>query len=104
MSDTAKELANVTIIVKSILKTDLEARDNDDYLYCKVCERFNAVSVNEPFSKVLLNRKDLGYPPFETVRRSRQKLQETYPELAGSNKRQRLQNTGAYKSYAKSEV
>ena len=27
--------------------------------------------------------KDYGFPGFETVRRSRQKLQATFPELAG---------------------
>lgn len=102
--NTTKELFNVSKIVKQILREDQEARDNDDYLYCKVCERVNAISVNEPFNKVMRNRKDLGFPPFETVRRTRQKLQEEYPELEGTVKKQRLQNTVAYKGYAKSEV
>lgn len=33
---------------------------------------------------VLVHAKEYGIPPFESVRRSRQRLQEKFPELRGS--------------------
>lgn len=82
----SKELKNATAIVKDLLVNNPQTRNSDDYLYYKVCERISPECINQKFWYVLLNRKLFGLPAFESVRRSRQKLQETYPELAGNGK------------------
>lgn len=98
-----KELINTTNIVKNILEEHQQARNNDDYLYCMVCEKINANSVTLPFAQVMQNRKDLGLPGFETVTRSRRKIQEHYPELAGCAKvkEARKENEDNFKKFAK---
>ena len=47
--------------------------------------------------------KYLGLPSFESVSRTRRKLQARYPELAGSRPVQKMRATGekAYRRYAK---
>lgn len=80
----SKELKNTTAIVKKLLTYNPQTRNSDDYLYFKVCETIAPESISNKFWYVLLNRKHYGLPAFESVRRTRQKLQETYPELAGN--------------------
>ena len=49
-------------------------------------------------------RKELGLPCYESVRRTRQKLQAAYPELCGSDEveAQRVINEGIVHDYARS--
>ena len=81
----AKELKSTTAIVKDILEHDPMARNSDDYLYYMVCNRIDGICVQLPFWKVILNRKEYGLPGFETVRRSRQHIQEKNPDLAADS-------------------
>lgn len=83
LMNKSKELMTTTEIVKDLLTRIPATRNNDDYLYYKVCERLNKKSCGLPFNMVIMNRKEYGFPGFETVRRSRQKLQQHFPELAG---------------------
>lgn len=78
-------------------------RSSDDLLYLKVCERYNATVLDKPFWYVFANRKLLNVPPFESVRRSRQKLQEHHPELCGTDdaEAQRLVNEQLMRDYAR---
>ena len=100
----SKELKDTTEIVKFLLRTVPETRNSDQLLYCMVCSKKNSVALGKPFSYVLLNLKELNLPPFESVRRTRQKLQAAYPELAGCDKveEQRLLNEEAFLDYARS--
>lgn len=100
--DTAMELKNTSDIVKVILQKYPDARNSDDFLYLKVCEYVNARDSLRPFWQVIKNRKEYGFPPFESVRRSRQKIQSTYPELASSKviEAQRKQNEKIYEAFA----
>ena len=75
------KLKNTTKIVKEILQAYPDTRNSDNLLYIKVCEILNSAALNKPFWIVLANLKDWDLPGFETVRRARQKLQATYPEL-----------------------
>lgn len=81
----AEELKNTKERVLEILERDEKARNSDDYLYYMVCRSIDDISVHLPFWKVLLNRKEFHYPAFESVRRSRQKWQQKFPELAGDS-------------------
>jgi hypothetical protein len=104
--DTATELKNTSDIVKLILQKYPATRNSDDLLYMKVCEYVNGTHISLPFWKVLQDRKEFGYPPFESVRRSRQKLQATYPELSASMviEAKRTQNEKIYAEFAKGVI
>lgn len=54
----------------------------------------------------LMNMEQKGLPAFETVRRSRQKVQATYPDLAATGVvgAFRARNEKVYREFAKSEV
>lgn len=100
------DLKNVTQVVKEILKTNEKARNSDSFLYLEVLRFYaykNGTSLNMisvPY--FLLHMDDLGYPPFESVRRARQKIQATYPDLAASKKVEeyRTENEKTFKAYA----
>ena len=100
------ELITTSALVKEILKEFPQARNSDDYLYCKVCEKKGNIYLNLPFWKVMLNRKMYGIPGFETVRRARQKIQETCPELAGCDavEGQRMLNEEVFREFARGGV
>lgn len=106
----AKELRTTTGIVKSILQNFPDARNSDNYLYLKVLQTIgskNNIDINSmSMPRFLLHMKDLGFPGFESVRRSRQKLQAEYPELAGNDnvEAQRVLNEETFKQYAHERV
>lgn len=79
------DIKNTSDLVKKILSMYPKSRNSDDYLYVKVCESINAIATNLPFYEIMLNRKNYSFPSFETVRRTRQKIQRTYPELSGND-------------------
>ena len=101
----AKELKTTTDLVKHILETIPETRNSDTLLYYRVCDAVDSQSLGLSFGYVLLSMKDLKIPGFETVRRSRQKLQATYPELAGKEvEGHRMMNEEIFREYAKGKV
>lgn len=99
----SKELRNTTKIVKDILQGYPEARNSDNLLYIKVCERLNNTALHKPFWQVLASLKELNLPGFETVRRARQKIQASCPELSGDSnvEAQRMINEDIFREYAK---
>ena len=99
----SKELKTTSEIVKTILEQNPQSRNSDDFLYIKVCEKVNDISINLPFKQVMANRKLYGLPPFESVRRCRQKIQATHPELSGDSnvEAQRMLNEETFRDYAR---
>lgn len=102
----ATELKTTTDLVKDILANIPETRNSDDFLYYKVCERINPILINLPFWKVILNRKKYNFPAFESVRRTRQKLQAEYPEFSGNDdvEGHRKVNEEVFREYAKANI
>lgn len=102
--DKEKELNQTLLLVKDILIKHPSARDSDMYLYLKVMERLNPAAIDKPFYEVILNLKALGLPCFETVRRSRQRVQEKFTDLKGSEKVRSLRsiNEEVFKEFARS--
>ena len=104
------DLKNTTALVRSILERDSQCRNSDSLLYMRVLATvgnqkgldINAMSV--PY--FLLNLHGTEFPPFESVRRARQKVQAKYPELAASDKvnRFRAENEAEFRAYAAGEV
>lgn len=78
-------LKRVSELVKQILTEDATARNSDTFLYLQVCHHLNPSALEQPFWKVLSSLKSYNLPPFETVRRTRQRAQEKHPELAGTD-------------------
>ena len=81
-----KEFKKTRKIVKNILTDYPQTRNSDNALYIKVVAAINPQANNRPFANVLSNLEELGLPCFETVRRTRQKLQAEFPELQACDK------------------
>ena len=98
-----KNIKRTSDLVKAILKEEPKARDSFPYLYYMVCLAKNPKALGMPFAQVIMNLKSLNLPPFESVRRARQKLQSAYPELAGTDNVEafRSENQNIVKGYAK---
>ena len=104
------ELRSITALVKSILEEDKQARNSDSFLYFRVLKRLGKekdldldyVSV----TVFLLNMSEWGFPPFESVRRARQKLQAEFPELSANKKvaAHRAENEEAFRQFAREGV
>ncbi len=100
----------VTELVRYILITDPQSRNSDSRLYLKVISHIaeqkgiNLHGLSVP--EFLENSSKMGFVCFETVRRSRQKLQQHYPVLASSEpvKGFRTANEAEYRAFARGEV
>ena len=104
------ELKNTTKLVKSILEVDKQARNSDSILYLRVLERISQErGIHLDFLTVrnfLSSMNILPFPPFESVRRTRQKVQATFPELASAEKiaKMRMENEKEYRAYALGDI
>lgn len=76
-----------TELVYKILQNHPGARNSDNQLYylvCSVVGKRNGVDIESmPMPRFFLHMKEFGMPNFETVRRTRQRIQAEHPELAG---------------------
>lgn len=105
---TMDNLTKLSELVHDILVKNEKARNSDTYLYYIVCNE-ELKSNGHDISKItladsLLRREELGLPPFESVRRTRQKIQHDNQELAGSKEVEafRSKNEKEYRQYARS--
>lgn len=100
------ELKKTSKIVKAILEQDGRARNSDSFLYLKVIEHIaDAKGINLyniPVPVFLVAMRENGFPPFESVRRTRQKIQAKFPELGACDKvlEMRLKQEEEYLAYA----
>jgi hypothetical protein len=106
----SEELNNTAALVKSILEMHPQARNSDNYLFylvCKTIGRRNGIEIDEmSMPKFMLHLKEYGFPQFETVRRTRQKIQAAHSELAGNSKveAQRLLNEESFRDFARGHI
>ena len=102
------ELFTTKRLVKEILLTDERARNSDSFLYFRVLGVLaleKGIDMNHiPVTAFLLNMAEWGFPPFESVRRTRQKLQATFPELIANEAVEafRSENEADYRAFARS--
>ena len=104
------KLQNTKEIVQIILEEDRTARNSDSFLYLKVLsvtakqKGIDLEKMTVPF--FLLNLHGAGFPGFETVRRTRQKLQQHHPELAACESVEgfRAENEQVFREYARGEA
>lgn len=104
------DLKNTTALVKSILEADIDSRNSDNRLYLNVLRAVGEKKGLEPsyisVANFLTGLVGDVFPPFESVRRARQKLQRRYPELAAVDtvRDYRAENEVVYEEYARSAV
>lgn len=104
------DFKTTTDLVKHILTTDPKSRNSDSRLYLNVISKIadqkgiNLHGMSVP--QFLSDSSAIGFPCFETVRRSRQKLQQHHPYLASSEpvKGFRTANEAAYRAFARGEL
>lgn len=99
-------LKQTSQLVKSILTDNPRTRNSDSFLYLQVLKHY-ARETGNPVHEMsvqafLFYMGELGVPPFETVRRTRQKVQQMHPELAANAtvSQMRRENEAAYYAYA----
>ena len=103
-------LKTTTYLVKAILEEDKRARNSDSFLYLKVLEHVaedKGINVNfVPVTAFFQYMSEWGFPPFESVRRTRQKVQQYHPELAASKKvaAMRKANEAEFRDYARGDI
>ena len=104
------DLKNTTALVKSLLEQDKQCRNSDSVLYLKVLSaaaKQKGIDLEKmTVPHFLLNLHGAGLPGFETVRRTRQKIQQHHPELCACEAVEgfRMDNESAFREYARSEV
>lgn len=89
--------------VRVVLNANADARDDDMKLYLCVCNYCVPDAGNLPLETIMAQHRSLGIPCFESVRRTRQKLQANNPELLGSTRMKKLRQAQeqVYRNYAK---
>ena len=103
----AKDLRTYTGLVKSILEEDQQTRNSDSYLYLKVLRHIasekDILLDDLTVPDFLVSMNVLGMPCFETIRRTRQKLQEKFPELSAKETVQefRAENERGFREFAR---
>lgn len=111
----AKQLINIAKTVTEIMETDVQTRNSDSLLYLRVLQKATAATTGteRPVSPrsmsvdyFLKNMKDLGFPPFESVRRARQMIQSKRPDLRANERVEvgRIENEKEYRAFARGGV
>lgn len=94
--------AKVEPVVKRVLEEKPYTRGDDFTLVYEVFKEFLPNIDELSFKDVMLNHKEYGLPYFESVRRTRPKLQNMYPELLPPKEvqEQRMVQEEEYRDYA----
>lgn len=104
------KLKETTKLVEHFLRNDPQTRNSDSLLYLRVvqyhADQKGMLLQNIPLPLFLLNMGEWGFPPFESVRRTRQKVQEKYPELSANETVAgfRANNETEYRAYALGDI
>lgn len=88
--------SKVEPIVKKVLIEKPYTRDDDFLLIYEVYKEYLPNLDNMNFKDIMLNHKYYNLPYFESVRRTRPKLQNKFPELLSSTNVQEGRNNLEY--------
>lgn len=89
-------MKDLTATVEQVLRDHQDARDSDFRTIGWVIKMTRPELMTMTFSAVLWNHKELDLPSFETIRRTRQKLQHDKPELRGKVYEKRMAKQDEY--------
>lgn len=102
-----ENLKTIHEVVLDIMKSNPKTRNSDNYLFYEVYAvigKRKGINIEEmSVPRFFLHLSEYGFPSTETIRRTRQKIQSQYPELAGNStvEGQRLLNEEVFKEYAR---
>ena len=98
-----RNLKTIEKKVRAILEKNEDARNDDMVLYLALCNVCLKDAGAMPLAEIMTQHKYLGLPSFESVGRTRRKLQVAHPELLGSVRIQKLRakKEHQYRKYAK---
>ena len=105
-----KDLKTIQALVQALLEQYERCRNSDGFLYLRVLFEYSQrIGINIDtlsISDFLLNHHGNEFPIFESVRRARQKLQASRPDLAASKAVEgfRAENEAAFYSYAVGDI
>ena len=83
-----RNLKTVEKKVRAILEKNEDARNDDMVLYLALCNVCLKDAGAIPLAEIMTQYKYLGLPSFESVSRTRRKLQAKHPELSGNARMQ----------------
>lgn len=89
-------MKDLSDIVKKVLTKYPDARDDDFKVIGHVVKALNPEAMNLTFGQALWNHNKLDLPSFETIRRTRQKIQHDHPELRGEIYQKRMEKQTEY--------
>ena len=89
-------MKDLSTVVEKVLREKKDARDSDFRTIGWVYANIRPEVMNLPFKEVLWKHKEFDLPSFETIRRTRQKLQHDKPELRGEVYEKRMNKQTEY--------
>lgn len=89
-------------VVSKVLREHKEARDSDFRTIGWVYAILKPEVMNLPFKQVLWKHKEFELPSFETIRRTRQKLQHDDPSLRGEVYEKRMEKQTEFIKFSRS--
>ena len=89
-------MKDLSSIVEKVLREHKDARDSDFRTIGWVYALTKPEVMNMPFKSVLWRHSEFDLPSFETIRRTRQKLQHDKPELRGEVYSKRMEKQEEY--------
>ncbi len=103
MEEIMDSLKTIEGKVRAVLQKNEDARNDDMVLYLALCNFYLKDAGTMPLAQIMTKHRELGLPSFESVGRTRRKLQERHPELLGNVRKQKIRAAGekAYRKYAK---
>lgn len=90
---------NIKDIVGTTLRDFPKTRDDDFILVSTIYGRY--VDTSRSFEYIMEHHEELGLPSFESIRRTRQKLQSEFPLLYGASGEMRKMRAEEEKKYRK---
>lgn len=96
-------------MVMALLEEDTRCRNSDSYLYLMVVMRVaikKEIDLKNVTVPDFILRMGEDFPPFETVRRARQKVQQHHPDLRANERVEafRMENEKAFREFARGVV
>lgn len=89
-------MKDLSQVVEKALREHPDSRDSDFRMIGWVLAMTRPEVMNLPLKRVLWQYKELDLPSFETIRRTRQKLQHDKPELRGKSYEKRMEKQNEY--------
>lgn len=89
-------MKDLSEVVKKVLTEHPDSRDDDFKVIGYVVKAMSPDAMKLTFGQVLWNHNKLNLPSFETIRRTRQKLQHDHEELRGELYQKRMENQSEY--------